>query len=545
MARLLAPVAPALRRASALAALQNLLWLAQAWAVAAAIGGVLAPPAVLSPLAGALIFLAVAGLRAGLGYLSEGLLFRAGDTVVAGLRARLLEREIADGPGAGTGGSGAIGALAAEKLDLLLPYVSRYQPAQARVMLVPLAILAVAFWYSWVVGAIFLITGPLIPMFQALIGMAAQQASEEQMDEIASLNDLMVDRLAALADFRLLGASGRLLRDFAARAEALRVRTMAVLRIAFLTSTVLELFAAIGVAMVAVFLGFSLLGAIGFGDWGTPFTPFAVIFLLILTPEFYQPLRDLSAAWHDRAAALAVARDLARWEEAPRSPGFGSPQDPAPTPLAGTFSLATRGVTLRRGARQISVPDFDLGPGQSLALTGPSGAGKTSALLAIAGLIRPETGVIEVCGAPLDESTADGWRARLGWMPQNPHFLDASLRENVAFDSGAPIDTALARANVAHVVAALPEGSDTRLGETGAGLSGGEARRITLARAIQAGPDLLLADEPTADLDRETARIVTDALMALAKDGMALIIATHDPDLIARIGAEAKIGASA
>lgn len=538
--RLLAPVRPTLTRAAALAAGQNLLWLVQAWAVASAIAGLLTPPAALSPIAGAVVFLGVGVLRAGLSYVADGLLFRAADTVVAELRGRILAREAADGPGAGAGGAGATAALAAEKLDLIAPYVMRYRPAQARVMVVPLAILAAAFSISWAAGLIFLMTGPLIPLFMALVGMAAQSMSEKQMDEIGSLNDLMIDRLAALADFRLLGASGALIDGFTGRADDLRSRTMAVLRIAFLSSTVLELFAAIGVALMAVFLGFSILGTISFGTWGTPFTPFQVIFLLMLAPEFYQPLRDLSAAWHDKAAAAAVTRDIEAWEEAPRSPGFGTGSGAAP--LSGPLALSARNVTLRRGNHLIRLPDFDLSPGESLALSGPSGAGKTTALLALAGLIRPATGTITVAGRPLDDASADAWRARLGWMPQTPHFLDASLRDNIAFESGAEIDTALERAGVAHVVAALPDGAETRLGESGAGLSGGEARRITLARAIQAGPDLLLADEPTADLDNETARIVTEALLARAAAGMALIIATHDPALTARLDRALEIG---
>lgn len=541
IAQLTASVRPALRLAAALAVVANLLWLVQAGAVAVAIGGVLVPPALLSPGEGALIFLATGALRAGLGYVAGGIAFRASDRVIADLRARLLAREASEGPAitAGTG-AGAVAALAGEKLDLLAPYLTRYAPARARVAVVPLVILAVAFAASWAVGVIFLISGPLIPVFMALVGMAAQEASERQMREVGTLNDLLADRLAALADFRLLGARPALIEGFAAQAEGLRARTMAVLRIAFLSSTVLELFAAIGVAMVAVFLGFSLLGAISFGTWGTPLSPVVVIFLLMLAPEFYQPLRDLAAAWHDRAAAAAVAEEIAAWEEAPRAPGFGTAA--AAAALPGSFTLVTRGVRLRRGETSVALPDITLGPGETLALTGPSGVGKTSALMALAGLLRPEAGEIRVNGQKLDDSTADAWRAELGWMPQAPHFLDASLRENVAMSADGDVAAALEQAGVAHVVAALPEGVETRLGETGAGLSGGEARRVTLARALHGNPGLLIADEPTADLDAETARIVTQALMARAAAGMALIVATHDEGLAALMDHEIKVG---
>lgn len=535
---LVAPVRPLLTRASAISALANLLWLVQAWAVAAAIAGVLTPPAMLSPGAAALIFIAVGALRAWLDHWSGAMLYRAGDQVIGDLRARILAREAAEGPGAT--GAGATAALAGEKLDLLAPWITRYAPARARTMVVPIAILIAAFSVSWAVGVIFLITGPLIPVFMALVGWAAQAASEKQMEEVGSLSELLVDRLAALSDIRLLGARPALIAGFEAQAESLRARSMAVLRIAFLSSTVLELFAAIGVAMVAVFLGFSILGAINFGNYGTSFTPFEVIFLLLLAPEFYQSLRDLSAAWHDRASAAAVAGEIAAWEEAPRSPALGLGETARPLP--GEFSLALDGLVLKRGEHVIDVPDLILGPGGTLAVEGPSGAGKTSLLMALAGLIRPEHGQILGAGAPLTEETADAWRERLGWMPQAPHFLDRSLRENVAFDPEADISDALARAGVAHVVAALPEGEATYLGETGAGLSGGEARRVTLARAIQSRPELILADEPTADLDAETARIVTDALLALAGQGTALIVATHDPVLAARMEQRIRLG---
>lgn len=535
---ILAPQRKALRRASALGAVAALLWTMQAALVALAFEGLLTGTARLAPLAAAAGFLAIGFVRAGLGYLSDGVLFRAAQTIVTRHRTALTARE-ALGESAGQGGPGALAALAAEKLDTLVPYITRYAPAQARTMTLPLAILAIAVSQSWAVAVIFLISGPLIPVFMALIGWAAQQASERQMDEIGSLNDLLVDRLAALADIRLLNAQDHVAGDFADAAEGLRARTMAVLRIAFLSSTVLELFAAIGVAMVAVWTGFSLLGVIHWGTWGTPLSPAAGIFLLLLAPDFYQPLRDLAAAWHDKAAAEAVARDFARWEAAAHLAILGS--GAVTPPLPGPAVIAWAGL----GAPHVAAyPDARIAPGETVALTGPSGAGKTTLLRLLAGLDVPVAGRIEVAGRALDASTADAWRARLGWMPQAPHFLNRSLAYNIGFGAP-PAPEALRGAVLEDVIATLPQGDRTVLGETGGGLSGGEARRVTLARALQAQPEVLLADEPTADLDAETAALVTEGLLALAAKGATLIVATHDPRLIARLDRKIEIGGPA
>lgn len=527
---LVAPVAPLLKQAAGLAVVGNLIWIAQGYVIARTVAGLLdAEVAGFAPLTAAILFAVLGLIRAGLSYVGEGRAFEAADRLTRNLRTKLVTRE-AQAITLDYGAAGSIAALSGEKLDILQPYLTRFFPARARTMVVPIVILVIAFYYSWVVGLIFLITGPLIPVFMALVGKAAQSASEKQLDEVASMNDLLYDRLNALLDMRLLNAGERMQADFATCADSLRTRTMAVLRIAFLSSTLLELFSAIGIAAIAVFLGFSLLGEITFGATGDLVTPFEVIFLLLLAPEFYQPLRDMSAAWHDRASAAALAKDFAKWDAAAVQPILGQ----GSTPLAGAMSLAVSNVTINRGETRISYPDFGLTAGQSVALVGPSGVGKSTLLAAVAGLLEPSDGRITVHGLKLADDTAKAWRERLGWMPQRPHFLDETLRRNVAF-SDDDITEALRTAGVLEVVSALPEGDATVLGETGGGLSGGEARRITLARAIHARPALLLADEPTADLDAETAQIVTDGLLTLQSRGTALLIATHDETLAARM----------
>ncbi|WP_417259978.1 thiol reductant ABC exporter subunit CydD [Celeribacter sp.] len=524
------------RRASALSVVASLIWPLQAAIVASALGGLLTGADVSAWMTGA-SFIALGALRALLSLLSEQQSDAAAEAVLREARARIVEAEAHRAVESPFGGAGSISALASEKLDLLAPYVTRYAPAQARVMVLPIVIFALALWQSWAVAIVLLITGPLIPVFMALVGFAAKEASERQMSEIGTLNDALVDRLSALVDIRLLGARDTVMTEFATQAGDLRQRTMAVLRVAFLSSTVLELFAAIGVAMVAVYVGFSLLGVLEFGTWGTALTPQAGIFLLLLAPEYFQPLRDLSGAWHDKASADAVAKELTEWEagDTPRLLGAGGPA----VAMTGPVDIRLKGCSLANGR---ALPDMTITQGETIALVGPSGAGKTTTLRLIAGLLTPPTGEVTVAGAPLSSDTADAWRARIGWMPQAPHFLNASLRQNLTLGREGDLDTALEQAAVSQVVAALPQGLNTRLGETGGGLSGGEARRLTLARAIYGAPDVILADEPTADLDAATAQIVTEGLLAQAERGATLIVATHDSQLAARMDRIITIG---
>ncbi|WP_425073207.1 ABC transporter ATP-binding protein/permease [Sagittula sp. S175] len=510
------------QKGAALSLAAALVWPGMAWCLALALGRLLEGGSGIWPLA--LIFIALGAVRAALEAAAQAVLARQADAEIAALRAEVLAGEVATVEPSDLGGPGALAALVAEKLDALRPYLMRYRPAMLRARVVPVVILGLAFWHSWAVGLVLLVAGPVIPVFMALVGWAAKDASARQMDEIGSLSDLLVDRLAALADMRLVGGGEAVVAGFADASERLRARTMAVLRVAFLSSTVLELLSALGVAMVAVWTGFSLLGLVA---WGGEVSPAVGIWLLLLAPEYFQPLRDLAAAWHDKAAAEAVQGDVARWRAQARAAvmrGAGTvPEGP----------LVLRGVV----ARGIAYPDIQVQPGEKLALMAPSGAGKTTLLRVLAGL-EPFDGSVTVGRVPLRE-IVDDWRGGLGWMPQGPQFLGRSLRYNVGF--GAPLrPEVVAQAALSGVVAALPKGDLTVLGERGAGLSGGEARRVTLARALHGAPRVLLADEPTADLDADTAEAVTEGLLAF--DGT-LIVATHDARLAGRMDRVIHLGA--
>jgi ATP-binding cassette, subfamily C, bacterial CydD len=525
-----------LRRAQGLWLAPPILWIVQSALVAGIVSALLhGQPSLiwLSSMAG--LFLVIGLIRVAVENLGAARLMRLSRAMVQRIRDDLISCETRRAPhDPARPDSAALAALLAEKLDHLVPHVTRYRPAMLRVAVIPLIILALAFWHAWAVGLVLLISGPLIPVFQVLVGLAARDASVRQMAEIGSLNTALLDRLRALVDIRLLGATDRVIAGFHDHAEALRASTMSVLRVAFLSSAVLELFAALGVAMVAVYVGFSLLELVDFGYWHTPLSVGEGIFLLLLAPAFFEPMRELAAAWHDKAAALAVADEHRDLQALPFRPFLGT--GGAAERLAGPATISTRGLTVDDGTL-LRFPDIDIAPGESLVVTGPSGSGKSTLLSLLGGLRAPDTGGIEVAGHPLDATTADAWRARVAWVPQDVHFLAGSLRHNLA--AGAPaakLVDALAQARCENVVARLPRGLDTRLGELGTGVSGGEARRLMLARAIHAAPDVLIADEPTADLDPETAQEITDRLIALSRQGVTLIVATHDMRLAAQIG---------
>ncbi|MFC4731372.1 thiol reductant ABC exporter subunit CydD [Salipiger abyssi] len=531
-----------LRRAALLSALAAALWPLQALALAWGIGGWVTEAAPQASLAAAGAFAVIGIVRAVADRIAARLAFHAADGVIHDLRQALLTRE-ARRPGAAAS-SAALAAMLTEKLAILGPWITRYRPAMARTKLVPLLILALAFYVSWAVGVIFLVAGPLIPVFMALVGMAAKEASARQMVEIGDMNTLLIDRIAALPDILLLNAGDASRAAFEARAEGLRERTMAVLRVAFLSSTVLELFSAIGVALVAVYVGFSLLGEVNFGTWGTGLTLAEGVFLLLLAPEYFQPLRDLAAAWHDKAAAEAVADELDALEADETTPVLG--QGARAEPLAGPASVALSSVAVRRGDQLLALPDLDVAPGESVALSGPSGTGKSTALDLIAGLLTPEEGQVTVAGQALACEIADAWRARVAYVPQSVHVPDMTLRRFLdPHDLSADMDAALRKARAEGIVAALPEGLETVLGETGAGVSGGEARRLLLARAFLTGADVILADEPTADLDAANGGAIIDALAALAAEGRTVIVATHDPALSGAMGRVVTVGEGA
>lgn len=517
-----------LRSAAMLQAFAAALWILQAGLLAWSVGRLADGGGLNDVLWPAVSVLLLGIVKSCLDAVGTRLAFRAARAELSEKRAtavRLLAR--LSPVDIGRPASGEAASILGEQAELIVPFLSRFQPTRMKASLVPFIILGCIFPISWIAALVLLFAAPLIPIFMALIGWRAQAASEKQLIATGGLNAFLLDRLRGLATIRSLGAVDATAHRLRAEAESLRTRTMAVLKIAFLSSAVLELFSALGVAMTAVYIGFSLLGEIRFGAWSAGLSLSEGLFILLLAPAFFEPLRELSAVWHDRASGEAALKAL---------DGLA----------AGGMTLPERENVAAAGARDIRLvnvgfryqPDqepvlegfnLDIAAGEHLALLGASGSGKSTILSLIAGLAPCGEGMVLIGGA-----TAR--RGGMAWIGQKPHIFAGTISANIAL--GRPgmtrdkVADALELARLAGVAQAY---GHRPLGEGGIGLSGGEALRLAIARAA-CDPDIriILADEPTAHLDAETAAEITASLLALAED-RTLIVATHDPLLAARM----------
>ncbi|MFJ3996834.1 thiol reductant ABC exporter subunit CydD [Streptomyces parvus] len=414
-------------------------------------------------------------------------------------------------------------------LDALDPYVVGYLPTRAAVAVVPLAVVGWLLWTDWSSALIIVVTLPLIPVFGALVGMHTAQRTARQWRLLATLGGHFLDVVAGLPTLRAFGRERHQSRVVGEMANAHRRATMRTLRVAFLSSLVLETVATLSVALVAVPVGLRLLG--GQTDLRT------ALIVLFLAPEAYLPLRAAGAAFHDSAEGIAVAERVFAIldEEEPRPARAGGR---VPVPDVRTARLCLERVTVRypdRPAPALLEVSLSVRPGEHVALVGPSGAGKSTLLSLLLGFVSPGSGRVSVNDADLAGLDPDDWHTQVAWVPQRPHLFAASVAENIRLGrpdaSDAEVRRAARAASADLFVERLPLGYDTVLGEHGAGLSAGQRQRIALARAFLKNAPLLLLDEPTAHLDAESEAAVTRATVRLMR-GRTSVVVAHRTSLL-------------
>lgn len=441
--------------------------------------------------------------------------------------------------------SGELSSSLVSQVEALDGFLTRYLPSMAAAALVPLALMLAVLPVDGVVTLILLFSTPLIPLFMALVGWGAEAASRDQQQATLRLSGFFADRLRGIFTLSLLGQSRDEIDRVELASQELRTRTMKVLRIAFLSSAVLEFFAALGVAGIAVYIGLGYLGYLGDSFSGLSLQQ--GLFCLLLAPEAYQPLRQLAANYHDRAAARAAAAELDRvWA------GLGRDLIPAGSPAetGSVFSALPVLVLSQLRLPQLGgegsllqVPGLQLYIDQSYALLGASGAGKTSLLETLVGLRPLEDGRVMLRG---NDTTGrlltrhDGVVLVSQQAFLSMESIRACLRLADPHASDAQLWRALELACADDFVRALPQGLDSALGEGGFGLSGGQIQRLALARLFLTDPHLVLLDEPTSRLDAATRDRVMDNILDFCR-GRCLVLATHDEHLASRCSARLRI----
>ena len=468
-------------------------------------------------------------LRAWVVWLRERVGFHAGQQIRFEIRRQVLDRLQQAGPAWIQGKpAGSWATLILEQVDDMHDYYARYLPQMALAACVPLLIVVAIFPSNWVAALILLATAPLIPLFMALVGMGAADANRRNFLALARLSGHFLDRLRGMDTLRIFGRGKAETDNIREASQDFRQRTMEVLRLAFLSSGVLEFFTSLSIALVAVYFGFSYLGELNFGSYGAAVTLSSGFLALILAPEFFQPLRDLGTFYHAKAQAVGAADSLKTFLEAPLAhPEQGEQILETSEPV----SLCAKDlfITSPEGKMLVGPLNFTLNAGQRVVLVGQSGSGKSSLLNALAGFL-PYSGSLKVNGIELRHLQPESWHRLMSWVGQNPQLPAATLRENVLLGnpeaSEEQLHQALEKAWVNEFLPQLPDGVDTVVGEQSARLSVGQAQRVAVARALLAPCRLLLLDEPAASLDAHSEQRVMQALGEASTQQTTLMV-TH------------------
>ncbi|MEZ8085366.1 cysteine/glutathione ABC transporter permease/ATP-binding protein CydD [Vibrio sp. 1S139] len=453
--------------------------------------------------------------------------YRCGEQIRVYIRQLILDKLRELGPAYIKGKpAGTWATLLLEQVEDMQDFFSRYLPQMSLSVMIPFIILVVVFPVNWAAGLIFLITAPLVPMFMALVGMKAADANRKNFKALQRLSGHFYDRLQSMTTIRLFDRTNAETEVLKGASEVFRTRTMDVLKIAFLSSAVLEFFTSISIAMTAVYFGFTYIGELNFGHYGAGITLFAGLFILILAPEFYQPLRDLGTFYHAKQQAVGAAESIVEFLETDITK-VKSGDTQLDTAQGINIEATDLKVLSPEGVQLVGPISFALNTRQSTALVGPSGAGKTSLINAILGFM-PYEGSLKINGIELRDLDLASWRKTISWVGQNPLLLHGSIRDNVTLGkhdiADQIVENALEQSFASEFV--NEHGLDYMISDRSGGLSVGQSQRLALARAMIQDGQFWLLDEPTASLDTRSEKLVMKGINSNIESRTALLV-TH------------------
>ncbi|MBV1829894.1 thiol reductant ABC exporter subunit CydD [Komagataeibacter melomenusus] len=478
--------------------------------------------------AGLAMLLALLALRALLQWAADMVANEGSLRLSAAIRGELLRHLFRVGPvGLAGQATGQMVTVLGDGIAALEPYFAQYVPRAAMMVVLPLLVLGMVLHLDGWSFVILACTGPLVPVFMALVGYRAQAIMDQQWMQLLLLGAAFLDTVQGLTTLRLFGRARDAVTAVAGMADEYRTTTMSVMKVAFLTSAVLEFFASLSIALVAVVFGARLLD--GKADFQSAFL------VLLLAPEYFMPLRAFSASYHARQNATAAMAGISQLFSLPETAELPGAQ--ARTAGAPLVSISCADVTAgyQAGAPVLSHVGCTFTRSALTVVTGESGVGKTTLIRLLLGLLRPMQGHVtatDECGV-----LHGHWQDRIGWVPQQPRLIHGTIAENLRLANPmADLDSlraAAAQADALSFIEALPQGFDTMVGERGAGLSGGQVQRLALARVLLRNPQVLILDEPTANLDPQGEQRVVAAI-ARAAVGRICIVVAHRPAMIAQ-----------
>ena len=467
-------------------------------------------------------------LRPLLHFCKDQLALDAGLQVASILRKTLVEKLAQIGAARDQYGSdGGLASMVIEQCDALTGYVSRFYLQRLIVVTTPIMLLVAAATQSWIATLILLLTAPLVPVFMVLIGHATARKSRQQFAAMAQLSGRFLDWLRGTATLQRLDAVGHASQDIDVSAEAYRIRTMSVLKIAFLNTAALELLAALSIALLAVYLGFGLIGILPWQKNTVPVPYQSALFLLLLAPDFYAPLRQLGADYHVKAQAEGAIAEL--------SPllAFASAENTKANHflLTAPPAIDANNIWVNHQQRTRLAPlSFAIAAGERLAIVGQSGSGKSTLLQIFLGFCAYQ-GDIFIDNQNFNTINSTQFRHQIAYLSQQTMLLPMSIADNLRLPNPTASDDKLwqilAQVGLKPLIKALPNQLDTQLGERGSGLSGGQQRRLAIAQLLLQDAQLWLLDEPTEHLDSDTAAEI-NALLQQVTRGKTVLWVTHD-----------------